>query len=50
MPAVEDETGDAANGKERKEMTWSKRDERNLGVELVSPLSSSFIARIPADS
>jgi len=36
VSTIKNKTGDSASGKKRKEVTWSKRDVRNLGVKVVS--------------
>lgn len=50
MTAIEDETGDSANGKKRKEVVRSKRNEGNLDNEPMSLVLNYISACIPADS
>lgn len=50
VSTVKNKTGNPTNGEKRKEVTWSKRDERNLDIEFVSMFSSSAVPCIPADS
>lgn len=50
MAAVEYEAGDSAYSKQRKEVTWSKGDIRNLDFELMSPASNFVAPCIPVGS
>jgi hypothetical protein len=50
VTTIENETGDSADGKKGKEMTWSKRDVRDLGFEFMSLVLKFTVTCVPVNS